>query len=86
MGNEFDDFDLDDEYTWAANKEEDEPIMEDEQEDWLDIHWNRDELEDGSESEEDLDEDKGELADDALGPNDGEVDDDVVAGLGFAAF
>ena len=86
MGDEFDDFGSDDEYTWAANEGEDERVMEDEQEDWSDIHGNRDELEDGSESDEDLNEDEGELADDALGPDNGEVDDDAVAGLSFAAF
>ena len=84
LGNEFDDFD--DEYIQAANKGEDEPVMEDEQEDWSDIYGNEDGLEDGSESEENPDEDERELADDALGPDDGEVDDDAVAGLGFAAF
>jgi len=32
------------------------------------------------------DEDEGELADDALGTDDGEMNDDEVAGLGFSLF
>ena len=77
--------DSDEEYTRGANELEGENGA-DEQEEWLDIEGiqnNGDELEDGSESE---DEDEGELADDILGPDDGEVDDDEVAGLGFAVF
>lgn len=43
-------------------------------------HWNdEDDWEEDNEDEEDL-------TDDALGPDDGEVDDDDVAGLGFGAF
>ena len=61
----------------------------DEEEEWSDIEETQKglggEFEYGSESEEDIDEDE-ELADDALGPDDGEFDDDAVAGLGFAAF
>ena len=61
--------------------EEDEP----EDEEWEDIEESGDE--DGLESEEeDPDEAEGELVDDALGPDDGEVDEDEVASLGFAAF
>lgn len=77
--------DFGEEYTRGANEGENNP---DEQDDWSDIEetQNGDNLEDGSESEEDLDEDEGGLADDTLGPDDGEVDDDEVAGLGFAAF
>lgn len=76
--------DFDEEYTRGV----DEEVLEDEQEDWLDIEENGDKLEDGSdlESEEGNGDDEEELADDALGPDDGEVDDDEVAGLGFAAF
>jgi hypothetical protein len=32
------------------------------------------------------DEDEADLMDDVLGPDDGEVDEDDIAGLGFAAF
>ena len=46
-----------------------------------DIEENVERIEDGSESKEDPNEDERESADDALGPDNREVDDDEVAGL-----
>lgn len=47
-----------------------------EEEDW----------EDESELEDEPEGDEGDITDDALGPDDGEVDEDDIAALGFAAF
>jgi hypothetical protein len=64
--------DFDGKYTQGANDGENDS---DEQEGCSDIEEN-----------EDPNEDEGEWTDDALGPDDGEVDDDEVAALGYAAF
>jgi hypothetical protein len=84
LGNDFEE-----EYRDTRGSNEGENNLdEQDHDDWSDIeetYWRQNG--DGSESE-DLNEDEGpgELADDTLGPDDGEVDDDEVAGLGFAAF
>ena len=61
--------------------DDDKRMDEDGDEDVIHVdHWNdEDDWEEDNEDEEDL-------TDDALGPDDGEVDDDDVAGLGFGAF
>ena len=53
-----------------------------EEEDWED----ESELEDKPESNGEGSDEEGDLTDDALGPDDGEVDEDHIAVLGFAAF